>query len=131
MGPPPLALIRSLDDAEGTVRHRRTRTPNRGATERRRSYAGVRLQLLLLDKVHNRHDDGRLRQLDAQLRHHRPEMCQELIERLLALPDIEDLQLAIFTEAGVELHRALGAPTSRRRSRPLVCCSAVMFLVTM
>jgi hypothetical protein len=29
----------------------------------------------------------------------RPEVRQELIERLLALPDIEDLQLTIFTEA--------------------------------
>jgi len=43
----------------------------------------------LLDKVHNRHDRGRLRQLDAELRHDRPEVRQELIERLLALPDID------------------------------------------
>ena len=28
-----------------------------------------------------------------------PEVRQELIERLLALPDIEDLKLAIFSEA--------------------------------
>jgi hypothetical protein len=49
------------------------------------------LQPLLLDKVHNRHDRGRLRQLDAELLHDRPEVRQELIESLLALPDIEDL----------------------------------------
>ena len=57
------------------------------------------LQPLLLDKVHNRHDRGRLRQLDAELLHDRPEVRQELIERLLALPDIEDLELAVFAEA--------------------------------
>jgi hypothetical protein len=53
----------------------------------------------LLDKIHNRHDGGRLRQLDAQLLHDRPEVRQELIERLLALPGIEDLELAVFTKA--------------------------------
>jgi hypothetical protein len=53
----------------------------------------------LLDKIHNRHDGGRLRQLDAQLLHDRSEVFKELIERLLTLPDIEDLELAIFTKA--------------------------------
>jgi hypothetical protein len=57
------------------------------------------LQPLLLDKVHNRHDRGRLRQLNAQPLHDWPEIRQELIERLLALSDIEDLKLAIFAEA--------------------------------
>ena len=56
------------------------------------------LQPPLLDKVDDRHDDGRLRQLDAQLFHDRPEVRLELIERLRALPDTEDLKLAI-TEA--------------------------------
>ena len=54
---------------------------------------------LLLDQVDDGHDRGRLRQFDAQLLHDRPEVRQELVERLLALPDIEDLKLAIFTEA--------------------------------
>ena len=59
---------------------------------------GYRLPLLQ-DKVHNRHDRGRLRQLDAKFLHNRPEVLQELIERPLALPDIEDLKVSIFTEA--------------------------------
>src|SRR5580692_9555262 len=54
---------------------------------------------LLLDKVHNRHDGGRARQLDAEFLHDRSEVRQELIERILAVPDIEDLKLAFFTEA--------------------------------
>ena len=76
----------------------------------------VNLQSLLLDKIHNRHDGGRLRQLDAQLGHDRPHEGQEVVEGLPALPDIEDLKLA---------------PASRRRSRSLECCSEVIFFVTM
>src|ERR1700722_6281939 len=57
-------------------------------------------QGLRLDKVHNRHDDGGLGQLDSQLLHHWPEVRQELVERLLAIPDIKYLKLAIFTKAG-------------------------------
>jgi hypothetical protein len=64
------------------------------------------LQPLLLDKVHNRHDGGRLRQLDAQFLHDGPKVRQEVIECLLALPYIEDLKLAVFTKARVELHSA-------------------------
>jgi len=37
--------------------------------------------------------------LSRKLLHDRPEVRQELIERLLAPPDVEDLKLAIFTEA--------------------------------
>src|ERR1700758_3097691 len=76
------------------------------------------LQPLLLDKVHNRHDRGRLRQLDAQLLHDRTEVRQELIERLLALPDIENLKLAIFTEACVEFHSALRGPGLTEKGAP-------------
>ena len=57
---------------------------------------GLLLGVLL--EVHERHDGGRLRQLDAQLRHDRSQVGQELVESLLALPDIEDLKLAILTE---------------------------------
>jgi hypothetical protein len=53
----------------------------------------------LLDKVHDRPDRWRLRQLDAEFLHDRSEVRQELIERLVALPDVEDLELAIFAEA--------------------------------
>jgi DNA-binding PadR family transcriptional regulator len=57
------------------------------------------LQPLLLDKVHNRHDRGRPLQLDAELPHDRTEVRQELVERLLALPDVEHLKPAILAEA--------------------------------
>jgi len=62
---------------------------------------------LLLDEIHDRHYGGWLRQLDAELFHNWPEVRQELIKGFLTFPDVEDLKLAIFTEAGVELHRAL------------------------
>jgi hypothetical protein len=54
---------------------------------------------LLLDQVHDGHDCGGLRQLNAQLTHHRAKMREELIESLLTLPHVEDLKLAILTEA--------------------------------
>jgi hypothetical protein len=38
---------------------------------------------LLLHEIHNRHDDGRLRQLDRQFVHDWLEVPQELIERFL------------------------------------------------
>jgi hypothetical protein len=78
-----------------------TRTVYVARTERPRPMRSSprELQPLLLDKVHNRHDRGRLRQLNAQPLHDWPEIRQELIERLLALSDIEDLKLAIFAEA--------------------------------
>jgi hypothetical protein len=55
-------------------------------------------QPLLLNQVHNRHDSGRLRQLNTKLLHDRSEVLQEVVERLLAFPHIEDLKLPIFTE---------------------------------
>lgn len=51
---------------------------------------------LLLDQVHDRHDGWRLRQLDTQLPHDRSQESQELIEVLLARPDVEDLKLAVL-----------------------------------
>jgi len=74
---------------------------------------------LLLDEIHYRHDDGWLRQLDSQLLHDRPEVRKERIESLLALPDIEDLKLPIFTEACVKLHGALGCPGLTKTLAPL------------
>jgi hypothetical protein len=52
----------------------------------------------LLLEIHNRHDDGRLRQLDPQFLHDWLEVRQELIERFLVVPNIEYLKLPIFTE---------------------------------
>ena len=37
-----------------------------------------------------------------------PEVSQELIERLLAVPGIEDLELPIFTQARMEPHGTFG-----------------------
>jgi hypothetical protein len=77
------------------------------------------LQPLLLNKIHHRHDGGGLRQLDAQLLHDRPEVRQELVERFLALPHVEDLKLAVFTEACMELHRAFRSPGLTKTVAPL------------
>jgi hypothetical protein len=35
-----------------------------------------------------------------------PRVLQELVESLLAVPDIEQLKLTVFAEARVKLHRA-------------------------
>ena len=51
-----------------------------------------RYRLLLLHQVHDRHDGGRLSQLDAEFFEDRPEKRQELVECFLALPDVEHLR---------------------------------------
>ena len=52
-----------------------------------------------LDQVHKGHDDRRLRQFDPEFFHDWSEISQERIESLLALPNIEYLQLTVFAKA--------------------------------
>ena len=66
---------------------------------RERAGPGSQDQALMLDEVHDRHDEGGCASSMPSSCHDRSEVRQELIERLLALPDIEDLKLAILTEA--------------------------------
>src|SRR4051794_37517442 len=97
--------------------------PTRGRQTRR-----LRCYGLLLYEVDNGHDRGRLRQLDAQFTHDRTEVFQELIERFLILPDVEDLKLPVFSEARVELHGAFRCPglTQSVASLPVLLNSHVL-----
>jgi hypothetical protein len=85
---------------------------------------------LLLHEIHNRHDDGRLRQLDPQFVHDWLEVPQELIERFLVSQISNTGSCPSSPKYEWSFIAFSGAPTARRRS-PMVCCSAVMFLVTM
>src|SRR5260221_13213633 len=82
-------------------------------------HAKVGVDRLLLDEVHDRHDGRRLGQLDAQFLHDRPEVRQEFVERLLAVPHIKDLKLAVLTDAAVQPHRAVRRPVLSEALAPL------------
>ena len=61
----------------------------------------------------------------------RSEVRKELIESLLALPDVEYLTLPSSPKHEWSFIALSGAPAARRRSRPFECYSRVTFLVAM
>ena len=101
-----MAIISSIG-GQGSINSSRRHITRMGTTNGRRSQPSGDAGLVVFvgfggycwTRSTSGHDGGWLSQLDAQLLHDRPEVRQELIERLLALPDIEDLKLAIFSEA--------------------------------
>jgi hypothetical protein len=70
---------------------------------------------LLLDEVDDRYDRRWLCQLYAEFFHDRPQVFQELVESLLAVPDIEHLKGACLGS------QAVGAGTGVGPDRDVVC----------
>ena len=74
------------------------------------------LQPLLLDKVHNRHDRGRLRQLDAELLHDRPEVVRNSSNASWLSQASKTWSWPSSPKHEWSFIALSGAPASRRRS---------------
>src|SRR5271155_1416595 len=82
----------------------RTNSPSRKLSRRAPKRNKHTRRSPLLNEIHNGHDRWRRTQGDTQFFEYRPQISQKSVKRLLALPDIEDLQFAFFSEHRVQLH---------------------------